>query len=277
MRMAHIALWTNQLERLRDFYVKYFNGKSNERYENPRKGFASYFVSFESGPALEIMRRQDVSDTCEKECIGLAHLAFHADSRKQVDQMIERFRRDGYTIAGEPRVSGDGYYEGVIRDPDGNIVEIVANGEPEISMALFPPYELLLEADPDREKVEAYLKDSDCFTATVRGTVAGVIVVRGMGEEAEIMNLVVAEIFRRRGIARKLLRYVADRWAVERGIKSLRVCTGSSSAGPLLLYQQEGFDLKAIDRDYFVRNYAEPIWENGIRCRHRLILEKRLG
>lgn len=89
----------------------------------------------------------------------------------------------------------DGYYEGVIRDPDGNIVEIVANGEPEIQVALFPPYELLLEADPDREKVEAYLKDSDCFIATVRNSVAGVIVVRKEeGRKAEIMNLAVADI-----------------------------------------------------------------------------------
>ena len=55
MQLTHIALWTNHLERLRDFYVKYFNGKSNEKYVNPKKGFASYFVSFESGPALEIM------------------------------------------------------------------------------------------------------------------------------------------------------------------------------------------------------------------------------
>ena len=112
--------------------------------------------------------------------------------------MIERFRMDGYTIAGETRTSGDGYYEGVIRDPDGNIIEIVANGEPEIQVALFPPYELLLEADPDREKVEAYLKDSDCFIATVRNSVAGVIVVRKEeGGKAEIMNLAVADIFRR--------------------------------------------------------------------------------
>ena len=58
MQLTHIALWTNHLERLRDFYVKYFNGKSNEKYVNPKKGFASYFVSFESGPALEIMQRQ---------------------------------------------------------------------------------------------------------------------------------------------------------------------------------------------------------------------------
>ena len=158
MQLTHIALWTNHLERLRDFYVKYFNGKSNEKYVNSKKGFASYFVSFESGPALEIMQRQDITEAYDKDHIGLAHLAFHADKKEQVDQMIERFRMDGYTIAGETRVSGDGYYEGVIRDPDGNIVEIVANGEPEIQAALFPPYELLLEADPDREKVEVYLK-----------------------------------------------------------------------------------------------------------------------
>ena len=169
MQLTHIALWTNHLERLRDFYVKYFNGKSNEKYVNSKKGFASYFVSFESGPALEIMQRQDITEAYDKDHIGLAHLAFHADKKEQVDQMIERFRMDGYTIAGETRVSGDGYYEGVIRDPDGNIVEIVANGEPEIQAALFPPYELLLEADPDREKVEVYLKDSDCFIATKLG------------------------------------------------------------------------------------------------------------
>lgn len=277
MQLTHIALWTNDLERLRDFYVKYFNGKSNEKYVNLKKGFASYFVSFESGPALEIMRRQDITEVYGKDHIGLAHLAFHADTKEQVDRMIERFRADGYTISGETRTSGDGYYEGVILDPDGNIVEIVANGEPEIQAALFPPYELLLEADPDREKVEAYLKDSDCFIASVRNSVVGVIVVHKEGDKAEIMNLAVAEIFRRRGIARKLLRHVSGKWASAKGVKSLRICTGTSAAGPMMLYQQEGFDLVAMDRDYFVRNYAEPIWENGIQCRHQLILEKRLG
>lgn len=223
------------------------------------------------------MQRQDITEAYDKDHIGLAHLAFHADKKEQVDQMIERFRMDGYTIAGETRVSGDGYYEGVIRDPDGNIVEIVANGEPEIQAALFPPYELLLEADPDREKVEVYLKDSDCFIATVRNSVAGVIVVRKEeGRKAEIMNLAVADIFRRRGIARKLLRHVSNKWAPAQDVELLRICTGTSAAGPMMLYQQEGFDLVAVDRDYFVRNYAEPIWENCIQCRHQLILEKRL-
>ena len=216
MQLTHIALWTNHLERLRDFYVKYFNGKSNEKYVNPKKGFASYFVSFESGPALEIMQRQDITEAYDKDHIGLAHLAFHADKKEQVDQMIERFRMDGYTIAGETRVSGDGYYAGVI------------------------------------------------------------VVRKEEGRKAEIMNLAVADIFRRRGIARKLLRHVSNKWAPAQDVELLRICTGTSAAGPMMLYQQEGFDLVAVDCDYFVRNYAEPIWENGIQCRHQLILEKRL-
>lgn len=277
MQLTHIALWTNHLERLRDFYVKYFNGKSNEKYENPRKGFSSYFVSFESGPSLEVMQRLDISKECEPDRIGLTHLAFHADTKEQVIEMVERFRADGYTITGECRTSGDGYFEGVVLDPDGNPVEIVAFGEAEISTALFPPYELLLDADPDREKVDAYLAVSDCFIATVRNSVAGVIVVRKQGQgEAEIMNLAVSDIFRRRGIARKLLRYVSDKWAPAQGVKRLEIRTGTSAAGPMMLYQQEGFDLIAIDRDYFVRNYPEPIWENGIQCRHQLILSKGL-
>ena len=276
-RLTHVALWTNSLERLRDFYVSYFDGKSNDLYVNPKKGFASYFVFFEQGPALEIMRRTDVTSPCPTEHIGIAHLAFHADSPRQVDLLIERFRADGVPIVGEPRVSGDGYYEGVILDPDGNRVEIVAQGEPEIVVAADPPYPLLLEADPDRSKIEAYLPGSACFVARLGGSVVGVIVARKQGDEAEIMNVAVKEIFRRRGIARKLLRHVAGEWAPAEKVKLLRICTGSSSSAPLMLYQQEGFDLKAIDRDYFVRAYPEPIWENGIQCRHRLVLEKRLS
>ena len=74
-----------------DFYVKYFNGKSNEKYVNSKKGFASYFVSFESGPALEIMQRQDITEAYDKDHIGLAHLAFHADKKEQVDQNDRTF------------------------------------------------------------------------------------------------------------------------------------------------------------------------------------------
>jgi len=126
MQLTHIAIWTNELERAREFYVKYFNGKSNEKYVNPKKGFASYFVTFEGGAALEIMQRMDVTEGKEGLFIGLAHFAFSVGSKENVDNMIELFRKEGYTILGEPRTTGDGFYEGSISDPDGNIVEIIA-------------------------------------------------------------------------------------------------------------------------------------------------------
>ena len=114
MQLTHIAIWTNELERSRDFYVKYFGGKSNEKYVNPKKGFASYFVTFEGAASLEIMQRTDI--TVENDGVYI----------EGVDQKIEQFRRDGYTILGEPRTTGDGFFEGSVADPDGNIIEIVA-------------------------------------------------------------------------------------------------------------------------------------------------------
>ena len=92
MQLTHIAIWTNELERSRDFYVKYFNGKSNEKYVNPKKGFASYFVTFEGGASLEIMQRTDITRESTDVYIGLAHFAFSAGSKEKVDAMIERFR-----------------------------------------------------------------------------------------------------------------------------------------------------------------------------------------
>lgn len=275
MQLIHTALWTDDPERSRDFYVRYFGGKSNEKYVNPRKGFTSYFVAFEGGASLEIMKRNDIRETCETEHIGLAHIAFLAGSPEKVNRQVERLRADGYRICGEPRVTGDGYYEGAVLDPDGNTVEIVAYGEVEIARALFYPYDLLLEADPDRSKVDEYLPHSDCFVATSGPHIVGVIVVRKQAEGiAEVLNLAVGKTYRRRGIARQLLRYVTASWASSQDIRQLKICTGTSDAGPLMLYQQEGFDLVGMDRDYFVRNYPEPIWENGVQCRHQLTLEK---
>lgn len=126
MQLTHIAIWTNELERSREFYVKYFNGTSNEKYVNPKKGFASYFITFEGGASLEIMQRTDVTEERSGLFIGLAHFAFSVGSKEKVNEMIEMFRREGYNITGEPRTTGDGFYEGSVEDPDGNIVEVIA-------------------------------------------------------------------------------------------------------------------------------------------------------
>lgn len=125
MRLDHIALWTQQLEELREFYVRYFGGVSNAKYTNPAKGFESYFIAFGDGCRLEIMRREDITEPLPRLCLGLCHLAFGCDSREEVLALTERLRADGYRIIGEPRTSGDGYFESVVADPDGNPVEIV--------------------------------------------------------------------------------------------------------------------------------------------------------
>ncbi|CAD5258685.1 MULTISPECIES: VOC family protein [unclassified Imperialibacter] len=127
MKIEHIALWTTKLEELKDFYTTYFGAKAGEKYHNPTKQFTSYFLSFDSGTRLEIMARPDVEqhpgDAYRK---GLIHWAMSVGSKEKVDQLTEQLRNDGFEIIGEPRTTGDGYYESVVADPDGNLVEITA-------------------------------------------------------------------------------------------------------------------------------------------------------
>lgn len=122
----HIAIWTFRLEEMKEFYTRYFNGTSNEKYINPKKSFESYFLRFEGGTDLELMSRPDVQNLpIEENRLGLTHLAFAFDSREAVLQQTELLRSAGYSIVGEPRTSGDGYFESVVLDPDGNRIECV--------------------------------------------------------------------------------------------------------------------------------------------------------
>lgn len=118
MKIHHIAIWTFQLEEMKEFYTRYFNGSSNEKYINPKKGFESYFLHFDEGTDLELMSRTDIQNTpIEENRLGLTHFAFAFDSQEAVLRQTERLRTAGYTIAGEPRTSGDGYFESVVLDP----------------------------------------------------------------------------------------------------------------------------------------------------------------
>ena len=124
MKIAHLALWTLHLEELRAFYIRYFDGVSNDKYTNPAKGFESYIIRFGEGCALELMRLSDISRKAERPHTGYCHMAFECAGREEVDTRTERLRNDGYRIVGEPRTTGDGFYESVIADPDGNIIEL---------------------------------------------------------------------------------------------------------------------------------------------------------
>lgn len=127
MKIEHIALWVNDLEVMKIFYVKYFDMTANEKYTNPKKGFSSYFLSFKNdGTRIELMYRPDIADFLTKKGLlnGLTHFAISVGSKEQVDGLTEQLRQDGYTIEGEPRTTGDGYYESIVLDPEGNPIEI---------------------------------------------------------------------------------------------------------------------------------------------------------
>lgn len=126
MKIEHIAIWVKDLEKMRAFYCSYFGAASNKKYINNKKGFSSYFLSFEEGCRLELMHREDISDPIDnsKEIFGLIHFSISTGSRQAVDQLTEQLRSDGFKVVGEARITGDGYYESVIADPEGNLVEI---------------------------------------------------------------------------------------------------------------------------------------------------------
>jgi lactoylglutathione lyase len=127
MRIEHIAVWVSDLEKMRSFYHKYFKMKASEKYVNSKKNFSSYFLTFEGGKTrIEIMHNSEISKAIKDKSLtlGLTHLAISVGNKEIVDELTEKLRTDGFTIAGEPRTTGDGYYESVVLDPEGNSLEI---------------------------------------------------------------------------------------------------------------------------------------------------------
>ena len=171
MKIEHVAIWVKDIDKVCEFYRKYFGGVVQPLYHNPTKRFTSRFVTFESGARLEVMHRPDINvgtlteskpdlacvsretqprfpsknelahfyletEGCRPmakpeaqqseiaEHLGFAHLSFSVGSKEGVDRLTQKMSEDGITIVGEPRTTGDGYYESVVLDPEGNRVEI---------------------------------------------------------------------------------------------------------------------------------------------------------
>ena len=128
MRLEHVAVWTRDLERLRAFYEQWFGARAGERYRSAtRPGFSSYFLAFPAGGArLELMSVPELGGAPAAPAVGYAHLALSVGSRAAVDALTDRMRAAGVRVVSGPRETGDGYYESVVEDPDGNAVEITA-------------------------------------------------------------------------------------------------------------------------------------------------------
>lgn len=126
MKIDHIAIWAEDLEVLRKFYMQYFDMSCSDLYANPKKNFSSYFLSFEDGGTrIEIMNIPGKDAPSSRgDLKGIAHFAISVGSKENVDSMAKMLRKDGFTILSDQRTTGDGYYECAVADPEGNYVEI---------------------------------------------------------------------------------------------------------------------------------------------------------
>ena len=130
MTLEHVAIWTDKLEALKDYYSKYFGGTPNDKYTNEKNQFHSYFLTFKSGARLEIMTMANIpcnlNDTIIKQHKGIIHLAFGVDTKMEVEEKARQLEGDGFKILSGPRKTGDGYYEFETLDPDNNRIEVTA-------------------------------------------------------------------------------------------------------------------------------------------------------
>ncbi len=129
IRIEHVAMWTADLEGLAAFYAKYFGAHVGPKYTNPSKGYESRFLSFGGGARLELMTTtslQPVRHPAGAQRMGLTHLALSVGSPEEVDDLTADLKADGFEVVDGPRRTGDGYYESVVLDPEGNRVEVAA-------------------------------------------------------------------------------------------------------------------------------------------------------
>jgi len=127
MKIEHLAIWVYDLELMKAFYSKYFDMAAGEKYTNTAKQFSSYFLRFGGDSTrLELMHKPGLPPATGRtgDQLGITHFAVSVGNKEKVDALTEQLRKDGFPIFGEPRTTGDGYYESVILDPEGNHIEI---------------------------------------------------------------------------------------------------------------------------------------------------------
>ncbi|WP_099974766.1 VOC family protein [Lactobacillus terrae] len=126
MKIDHVAIWTSDLEKMKNFYQKYFDVEISDLYVNNKTTFKSYFIKFESGSRIELTTKRFLFDNA-MDTIGYSHIAIAVGDQSGVEEYVERFMADGYPIVSGPRITGDGYYEAVIQDPEGNLIELTTD------------------------------------------------------------------------------------------------------------------------------------------------------
>ena len=125
MKIEHVAMYVNDLQKAKLFFEKYLSAKSNKGYHNVKTDFRSYFLSFDDGARLEIMNKPIMADL-DKDLnrTGFIHVAFSVGSKEKVDSLTSELKKDGYEVVSGPRTTGDGYYESCVVVFEGNQIEI---------------------------------------------------------------------------------------------------------------------------------------------------------
>ena len=127
MTLEHVAILTDRLEILKDYYIRYFGGTPNQKYVNPKTGLETYFITFDSGAKLEIMSLPELvgnKNDATKPYKGITHLAFGLDTMPEVEEKARQLETAGFPIVKGPRKTGDGFYEFETLDPDENRIEV---------------------------------------------------------------------------------------------------------------------------------------------------------
>lgn len=258
MQIDHIAIWTNDLEKEKTFFQTYFDCKANDKYENMEKQFASYFLTFSNGIRIELMRHVDkkVKDNTNK--FGFSHVAINVGTRDKVDSLTKKLEKDGFIIDSYPRVTGDGYYESVILDPENNEIELTS----------IEDYKIYEAKNDDLEKIlylqkTCYLSEAEIYgdysisplTQTLedlkreferlvilklvyRNRIIGSI--RGFAEEGTcyIGKLIVDKEFQNMGFGKQLMLEIENKF---NGIIRYELFTGFQSSKNLYLYEKLGY------------------------------------
>ena len=129
VRIDHVGIWTENLDRLREFYERYFGALASPKYENSHRQFTSYSLGFLDGCRIEVMSVPGLfarRNSSHAPAIGYAHVSISVGSEQEVDRLTARLREDGFPVLDGPRRTGDDFYESVVLDPDGNRIEITA-------------------------------------------------------------------------------------------------------------------------------------------------------
>ncbi|AYE38337.1 VOC family protein [Companilactobacillus zhachilii] len=125
MRIEHVGLFVKDLERTVEFYQTFFDATASEKYHNPVTTFSSRFLTFPDGARLEVGTREDLNRHHEQGYpLGYMHLAMSLGSKENVDNLTKEIAAAGYKHLSGPRTTGDGYYESVVCDPEGNQIEL---------------------------------------------------------------------------------------------------------------------------------------------------------